>query len=48
MEWFTAFSKSAVLVYFFLIYCGALFWALRRKNRERLESHRDIPFREDQ
>ncbi|MBI2413685.1 MAG: cbb3-type cytochrome c oxidase subunit 3 [Deltaproteobacteria bacterium] len=48
MEEFTAFSKSAVLVYFFIIFCAVSFWALRRKNRERLESHREIPFREDQ
>lgn len=47
MEDFIAFSKSAVLVYFFVIFCAVSFWALRRKNRERLESLKNIPFHED-
>ena len=47
MEELLVTTKSAVLVYFFLIYCVVLFWVLRRKNRDRLESHRYIPFRED-
>jgi len=31
----------------FLLFVGLYFYVLRPKNRERLESHRDIPFRDD-
>ena len=40
-------TKSFTTVYFFLIFCGILFWTLRKKNKEKLESYRDIPFQED-
>lgn len=40
-------TKSFATVYFFLIFCGILFWTLRGKNREKLEGYRDIPFKED-
>lgn len=40
-------TKSFTTVYFFLIFCGILFWTLRGKNREKLEGYRNIPFQED-
>ncbi len=46
MERFLVVSKSAVLVSFFLTYCGILYWVLRRKSK-RLEEYRKIPLSED-
>ena len=40
-------TKSFTTVYFFLIFCGILFWTLRRKNKEKLEGYKNIPFQED-
>ena len=31
----------------FILFVGLYFYVFRPKNRERLESHRDIPFRDD-
>ncbi|MBI5642495.1 MAG: cbb3-type cytochrome c oxidase subunit 3 [Deltaproteobacteria bacterium] len=47
MEEYVIYSKSFLLVYFFIIYCAILFWALRKKNKKRLEGLKDIPFLED-
>ncbi|MDO8445205.1 MAG: cbb3-type cytochrome c oxidase subunit 3 [Deltaproteobacteria bacterium] len=40
-------TKSFTTVYFFLIFCGILFWTLRGKNKEKLEEYRNIPFQEE-
>lgn len=40
-------TKSFTTVYFFLVFCGILYWTLRRKNREKLEGYRNIIFKED-
>lgn len=40
-------TKSFTTVYFFLIFCGILFWTLRKKNKEKLEAYKNIPFIED-
>jgi len=40
-------TKSSVLVYFFLIFCGIIFWTFRTGNKERFERYRKIPFLED-
>lgn len=47
MEELLILTKSFTTVYFFLIFCGILFWTLRGKNKEKLESYREIPFIED-
>ncbi len=47
MEQFLEMSKPLVLVVFFVFYCAVFFWAYRRKNRERHEAHKQIPFLED-
>ncbi len=31
----------------FILFAGLYFYVFRPKNRERLESHRDIPLRDD-
>lgn len=36
------------LLFFFIIFSGVTIWAYRPKNRDRLESYREIPFREDE
>lgn len=40
-------TKSFTTVYFFLIFCGILFWTLRGKNKEKLEGYKNIPFQEE-
>ncbi len=35
------------VVWFFLLFGGILFWALRPSKRAELEKHADIPFREE-
>ncbi|HLB05807.1 MAG TPA: cbb3-type cytochrome c oxidase subunit 3 [Thermodesulfobacteriota bacterium] len=47
MEELLILTKSFTTVYFFLIFCGILFWTLRGKNKEKLEGHKNIPFQED-
>ncbi len=47
MEELLILTKSLTTVYFFLIFCGILFWTLRGKNKEKLEGYKNIPFQED-
>lgn len=47
MEGLLVITKSFTTVYYFFIFCGILFWALRGKNKEKLEKYRNIPFLED-
>ncbi len=47
MEELLILTKSFTTVYFFLIFCGILFWTLRGKNKEKLEGYKNIPFQED-
>lgn len=47
MEEILILTKSFVTVYFFLIFCGILFWTLRGKNKEKLEGYKNIPFQEE-
>ncbi len=50
MEWLQWFSKDEntkplALVIFFIVFCLVLFYVFGSKKRgERLESHKDIPF----
>ncbi|MBI1911964.1 MAG: cbb3-type cytochrome c oxidase subunit 3 [Deltaproteobacteria bacterium] len=47
METYLEMTKPFILIVFFIFYCAVFFWAYRRKNRERLEEHKNIPFLED-
>jgi len=47
MEDILLITKSFTTVYFFLIFCGIIFWTLRKKNKEKLERYKNIPFQED-
>lgn len=40
-------SKQFALIYFFIIFCGILFWAFRGKNKDRFEEGRHMPLKED-
>jgi len=39
--------RSLWLVWFFLLFGGILAWVLWPKNREKLESHANIPLRDE-
>lgn len=47
MEELLIITKSFTTVYFFVIFCGILYWTLRKKNKEKLESYKNIPFQEE-
>lgn len=47
MDTLLVITKSFTTVYFFLIFCGILFWTLRGKNKKKLEGYKNIPFQED-
>ncbi len=39
--------RSLWVVWFFLLFGGILAWVLWPKNKDRLESHGSIPFRDE-
>ncbi|MBS4097245.1 MAG: cbb3-type cytochrome c oxidase subunit 3 [Sulfuricella sp.] len=48
--WFTKFenTKPLSLAIFFICFCGIMWYAFgSRKRSERLESYKNMPFRED-
>ena len=47
MEKLLILTKASSLVYFFLIYCGVLYWVFRKKNKSRFEDYAKIPLKED-
>ena len=47
MEKLLIWTKASTLVYFFLIYCGVLFWVFRGKNKKKFEEYGNIPLEED-
>lgn len=46
LGWVAAHSGHIMLVSFFTGFLGIALWAYRPGNRDKLEQHRDIPFRE--
>ena len=47
MEKLLILTKASTLVYFFLIYCGVLYWVFRKKNKKKFEDYGNIPLKED-
>jgi len=48
LEELIAWAKSLWVVWLMLIFLGIVFWAFRPRNKRRLESYGEIPFREDE
>ncbi len=45
-NWLFEYSGYAVLLAFFTAFIGIVFWVYRPSNKDKIEQHRDIPFRE--
>ena len=48
MEWLVQFSGYIVLIGFFSAFVGVALWAYRPSNKDKLEQHRNIPFKGDE
>lgn len=46
IEWISQFSGYVLLLVFFTAFTGIWIWAYLPANRNKLEQHRNIPFRE--
>lgn len=45
IEWLAQYSGYVVLIGFFAAFWGITLWTYRPANKEKLEQHRNIPFK---
>ena len=48
MEQIVEFLRSLWGLWLMVLFLGIVFWAYRPKNKDRVESYADIPFRDDE
>lgn len=48
MDFLLSHIKEIMLIFFFAIFAGIMFWAYRPANKIKMKSYGDIPFKEDE
>ncbi len=45
MDFFVKYAPTIATIFFFLIFCYILFYALRKKNKKKFEDYSQIPLK---